>query len=226
MADSTDSRGYASQYLRFSDKPEDLDRFIIRFKANLASLPTPLHKVFESSHADANDASKKELVYYHLVKCLSNPTLDLVNAKALGDGPAAIKLLETRLLGKVCDLEVSLLRNLVRSKPEDGEDLLQFYTRVDQIRLKLESINPAYKEMSDKLYTVISLDSLDDPRLDSFKNAVYVREKWPSWKEFETLMKVQMHSSQKENTEAGEIVLGHNQGKFKPSKGQVKEKIV
>ena len=59
------------------------------------------------------------------------------------------------------------------------------------------------------MYTVISLDSLDDPRLESFKNAVYVREKWPSWKEFETLMKVQNHSIQKENTEVGEIILGH-----------------
>ena len=93
MADSGDIRGYATQHLSFSDKPEDLSRFIIRFKANLATLPKPLHNVLDSTHDDANDAVKKELVYYQLVKCLSDTTLDLVNAKALGVGPAAIQVL-------------------------------------------------------------------------------------------------------------------------------------
>ena len=164
---STGPTGYGAQFLSFTDKPEDLPRFITRFTAHLASLPKPLHKVLEKDHKDATPENK-ELVYYQLVKCLTDKTLDVVSAKAKDDGPAALELLNTRYMGNVSDLEVSLLRSLIQMKPTADEDLLGYYTRIDHIRIKLESVNDAYKKVSDKFFTVIALDSLSDSKHNTF----------------------------------------------------------
>ena len=211
------STGKGVQTLQFLDNADDLPRFLKRFKSHLASLTKPLHNVLKEGHEDANNADKKELVYHKLVGCLGDESLDLVSAKAENDGPAAIKLLEERYLGSSADMEVDLIKRLVKLKLLENESPLQLYTRVNQIKLKLETVNPSNKNITDKIYTVMALEVLIDPKHNSFKSAINVREKWPTWVEFETLMKVE--SAVESNSQEGEVVLAHND-KYKGQKNK------
>ena len=189
MPDSSNSAniiGYRSASLYFSGEEKDFTRFITRFKSYLAS--RKLNKVLDASHADANDAEKKEQVYHALVACLDDVSLDLVSTKAENDGPAAIKLLKEKFLGKNEDIEVQLLKQLLRMKIENGQHPLQLFTKIDQIKSRLETLNNGYKEITDKIYTVVALDALNEPKYDSFRQAVNVRKEWPEWKEFQSLL--------------------------------------
>merc|ERR1711915_1051919 len=89
------------------------------------------------------------------------------------------------------DMEVDLIKRLVKLKLLENESPLQLYTRVNQIKLKLETVNPSNKNITYKIYTVMALEVLIDPKHNSFKSAINVCEKWPTWVEFETLMKVE-----------------------------------
>ena len=220
MPDSSNSAniiGYRSASLYFSGEEKDFTRFITRFKSYLAS--RKLNKVLDASHADANDAEKKEQVYHALVACLDDVSLDLVSTKAENDGPAAIKLLKEKFLGKNEDIEVQLLKQLLRMKIENGEHPLQLFTKIDQIKSRLETLNNGYKEITDKIYTVVALDALNEPKYDSFRQAVNVRKEWPEWKEFQSLLKVQgdaLHALDVATPYENEVILRH-QDKFDKS---------
>ena len=171
---SEEITGYGRQRLHFSGEGKDFARFLTRLKSYLAS--RKLNKVLEEGHDDAENAEKKELVYHALIAYLDDESLDLVSTKAENNGPLAIKLLTERFLGKNEDMEVQLLKQLHRMKILSGEHPLQVFTRIDQIKSKLETLNVAYKSISDKSYRVAALDALSDPKYDSFKQAINVRE--------------------------------------------------
>ena len=204
---------YGRQYrLYFSGEKTDFNRFNTRFKSYLAS--RKLNKVLDSTHEDANNAEKKEQVYHALIACLDDERLDLVSTKAENDGPAAIKLLKEKFLGKNEDIEVQLLKQLLRMKIQNGEHPLQLFTKIDQIKSKLETLNNGYKEITNKIYTVVALDALNEPKYDSFRQAVNVCKEWSEWKEFQSLLKVQgdaldVAMAPSEN----EVILKHQDGK-------------
>ena len=199
-----------SHTLRFSGEANDFNRFLTRFKSCLAT--RKLNKVLDTNHADANDAAKKEQVYHALVSCLDDESLDLVSSKAENNGPEAIKLLKERFLGKNEDMEVQLLKQLLRIKLQIGDNPLQLFTKIDQIKSKLETLNNGYKQITDKIYTVVALDALNDPKYDSFRQAVNVRKEWPEWKEFQSLLKVQGDALEVATSEK-EVILRHQDGK-------------
>ena len=126
--------GRSNSQLWFSGEANDFNRFLTRFKSCLAT--RKLNKVLDTTHADANDAAKKEQVYHALVVCLDDESLDLVSSKAENDGPAAIKLLKERFLGKNEDMVVQLLKQLLRVKIQIGDNPLQLFTKIDQIKSK------------------------------------------------------------------------------------------
>ena len=214
--------GHGRQRLHFSGDGKDFARFLTRLKSYLAS--RKLNKVLQDGHADASDADKKEQVYHILIAYLDDESLDLVSTKAENDGPLAIKLLKERFLGKNEDMEVQLLKQLHRMKIQSGEHPLQVFTRIDQLKSKLETINVAYKSISDKSYTVAALDALSDPKYDSFKQAINVREKWPAWPEFQTLLKVQGDALQVATSVESDVILTHKNFKFNKGKNSQADK--
>ena len=87
------------------------------------------------------------------------------------------------------------------------------------------SVNESYKKISDKIFTVAALDALDETQHASFKQAITMREKHPTWAELETLMKVQVQNTERATTNEGEIILAHRDVKYKDKKGHWTKKF-